>query len=95
MGQGKLWLPARASKHLPSQHSLSALFLPAGSAGLDTLRVVGVSAAGGEASLETRRCRTAARATQDSAPRYSGTSTAGKPAYVWVELGPNCMANEI
>lgn len=93
MGQGKLWPPARASKHLSSQRGLAAPLPPAGWAGLGTLQVVRVSTAGGAESPKTRQCGTEGRATQDSDPRHTSPSTASKPTCFWVEFRPNCMAN--
>lgn len=52
VGQGELWLPARASEHLPLQCDLSVLLLP-------------VSSAGEDVSPKARRCRTTAGAAQD------------------------------
>ena len=90
-GQGKLWLPARASKRLSLQYSLAAPLPPVRLARLETLWVVRVSAAGREASPKARRCRTATGAIQDGALQH--TSTTGESACIWVEFGPNCMAN--
>lgn len=96
VGQGKLWLPARASKHWSLQHCLAAPFPPVRSAGLETLWVVGVTPAGGEASPKARQCRTVVGATCRLLLQHAsttGTSTTGKPSCTWVEFGPNYMAN--